>query len=143
MSIPTVHSIDIPQADDLNVVFRLVELIATGREVRPQELGVVKRQVSYYSHAARILGLLDDDGEPTQLGRRILVTDRRARAREASLGFAQSAVGMAWTAWSGRPVTDLNPESAERFIRAVSDLEESTVQRRALTLRSWVRQFNG
>jgi hypothetical protein len=117
--------------------------VATGREVRPEDLGVVMRQVQYYSHAARILGLLDDDGEPTPLGRRLIVLDTRARVREAAAGFAQSSVGKAWVAWSGRPVDGLRPETAERFVRAVSDLEDSTVRRRAMTLRAWIGLFQG
>jgi len=142
MTAPTVRSIDIPQADDLHVVFHLVELVATGREVRPEDLGVVKRQVQYYSHAARILGFLDDDGEPTPIGRRLIALDGRSRIREAAIGFAQSSVGRAWAAWAGRPARDLCAETAERFVQTVSDLESSTVRRRAMTLRAWVGQFN-
>lgn len=131
-------TIDIPQADDLDLVYGLTSLLASEQSPNTRRLGLVARQVSYYRHAARILGFLDEGFVVTSVGREIARTDKRTRDRLASIGFRESRVGCAWAEWSGFPVALIDPETAEPFLLAMSQLSESTRLRRVKTLRAWL-----
>ncbi|WP_242333347.1 hypothetical protein [Anaeromyxobacter sp. SG66] len=133
---------EIPQADMLDTVFRVLELTAAGAEITPQALGVVERQVLYYVHAAKVLGFLDKDGEPTPAGWRCLPVNAAARLRCAADGFERSTCGTAWARWAGkRSVADVDPASAAEFLESVSPLSSSTAERRAQTLKAWHEQL--
>lgn len=144
---PTTESLSlaskqIPQADMLETVFRVLELTATGAAITPRNLGVVQRQVLYYSHAAKVLGFLDKDGEPTPAGWRCLAADPATRLRCAADGLERSSCGAAWARWAGkRSVADVTPETAAEFLADTSSLADSTVERRAQTLQAWHEQL--
>jgi hypothetical protein len=133
------HGDNIPQANDVAKVFRVVELATRGTSITPRLLSVVPRQVDYYKHAARVLGFLDEDGTPTSVGRRLASSDESIRLALFRTQFERSACGAAWVRWSrGRSLADVEPESAEQFVTTTSDLDATTAERRAQTLRVWL-----
>lgn len=140
----TLTSADVPQADDIQRLFRLVELINATNQAGSAELEVTPRQVSYYKHAARILRFLDDDNFVTSHGRHLVSLGNEDRLAVARIAFEGSAVGFAWLTWANaRTSDDLDPSTAFQFLsETVVNLSEDTRRRRALTLRSWIRSFS-
>lgn len=129
---------EVPQADDLNRVFRVLDLYERLEPVNPDTLEVVPRQVSYYKHACRVLGYLDVNGQLTSAGRQVVRLASDHRLATTAVQFEQSACGYEWLRWSnGRSLVDLKPGSAEQFLSERSKLRVSTVRRRAQTLRAW------
>jgi hypothetical protein len=132
----------VPQADDLETVFRVVELTAAGVELTPLLLGIVERQIDYYSHAAKVLGFLDKDGEPTPIGRRCLALRGTERLSCAAAQFERSTCGAAWMRWARKSTLAAVPaESAEQFLMSATELAETTARRRAMTLRAWAEKL--
>jgi hypothetical protein len=71
---PKPEKINIPQADDLEKVFLIVEKVSQGfddsRKIS-ESLKIVKRQSSYYKHAGELLGIIklnENKYEVTPLG---------------------------------------------------------------------------
>ncbi|AKT44169.1 hypothetical protein [Chondromyces crocatus] len=135
---------DIPQADDLERIFGLVQMVAGQHEVNAVSLGVTRRQVAYYRRAAEILGLLGDSGELTAAGRLIARLGDEDRLRATVVHFESSICGDAWIQWSrGRTLREVDPNSAPAFLEAsVPGLSESTAGRRAQTLMAWHRALS-
>lgn len=138
-----IESIEVPQADDLNKVFRMIELISNGETNLGYHLSLTPRQVNYYKHAARILDLLNESGSLTSRGHYLVGLSQVNRYHVAMLFFESSPVGLAWLCYCGvQSALDLDPGSAESFLKSqCSDLADSTAGRRAKTLRDWVRIF--
>ena len=106
-----------------------------GKQVPEGALPVTRRHVLYLRQAMRILGVIDAEGMITDMGEQISGDFRPMLA----LLFEASAVGQAWVKWAGvKGATDLDPQSATDFLVELTDLSESTCQRRARTLRRWV-----
>ncbi|MGK3988468.1 hypothetical protein WME99_35825 [Sorangium sp. So ce136] len=135
----TIESVDIPQANNLDRVFQIVQLIAGGDEVDAEVLEIEPRQVAYYRRAAKILGFLTESEELTAAGRLIARLASGDRLRAAVVHFESSVCGDAWIQWSkGRTLLDVKPETAAEFIIAsVPGLSEDTARRRAQTLNAW------
>lgn len=135
----TIDSRDVPQADDIERVFRTVESIVRGDPEGKAD--ITSRQASYYRRAGKILGLLTESDQPTPAGRRIARLDRAARLRAGTVHFESSACGDAWIRWSnGTTLRDVAPASAADFLRqSVPGLSRDTAERRAQTLASWYR----
>lgn len=130
----------IPQADDLNRLLRLLEIVSEEQEVSTYTLKVTKRQVNYYQQAARILGLLTTDHDLTGRGWQLLRgSSREVRMHRLALAFEASPVGYAWLQWEGaKTIAELDPDKARLFLsEMVMGLSASTQKRRAVTLRSW------
>jgi hypothetical protein len=134
-----IDSLLVPQADDLTRVFRIVEQLSEHKEIRALDLEITPRQVSYYLHASRILGLVTESGKVTPAGRVIALLTPDERLRATVVHFESSVCGEAWIQWSkGRTLLDVAPDTAFDFIAAsVPDLSEHTARRRAQTLMSW------
>ena len=134
-----VDSKDVPQADELVRIFRLVELRKQGTPVDAESLEVSPRQVSYYKRAAKILGLLDEDETLTAAGRLVVGLPEAERWRTCVVFFESSVCGEAWIRWSkGSSLLDVDADSAESFLAICAPgLHGETVGRRAQTLRSW------
>jgi len=134
-----VDSKDVPQADDLTRIFRLIELRKQGTSVDGDSLEVVDRQVSYYKRAAKILGLLDEDEALTSAGRLMAGLSANERLRTCVVFFESSACGEAWIRWTnGTSLLNVKADTAENFLQACAPgLHGDTVGRRAQTLRSW------
>jgi hypothetical protein len=114
-------------------------LAETG-EVTPQALGVTtKRQVSYYKHAAKVLGLLGDFDRLTPSGEQLPRLSGAQRLAVACVKFESSRCGAEWIRWADKAtLLEVPLESAESFLaEAVVDLSEATVKRRAATLMRW------
>lgn len=147
---PDVESIDVPQADDLDRVFRIVELLAEGNDLTVKGLGIrdagevtAPRQIGYYRHAARILGLIERFGGLTASGLQIAsLKDRKDRLRRAVVFFEQSVVGRAWLDWSCvETAQELDGSMAEKFLEERTKVGGATRRRRAGTLQRWLAEF--
>lgn len=139
-----VPSLDVPQADEIERVFRVVELLAAGEELTGASLGNVnKRQVDYYKHAARILGLVTNYYALTPAGERVArLSTRDERLVRSAILFETSVVGRAWIRWKGvDSIMGLNPDHAREFVEQATLVTGDTIGRRATTLRTWVRMF--
>lgn len=134
----SVHSEDVPQANDILKVFSLVEHVSNGRYPTADELGVVDRQVSYYRRAAEILGYLHG-GTLTPSGAHIVGKTDNDKKASALVHFEASTVGSAWLYWSGcSSLGEIDAKSAEKFlVEAAVGLSKSTAERRAKTLQAW------
>lgn len=140
-SLRAIDSADIPQADDLDRVFDIVERIARHEEVSAETIGITKRQVDYYRRATKILGLVADSDELTAAGRLIARLGVDDRLRTTVVYFESSICGDAWIRWSdGKTLRDVKPETALDFLLAsVPGLSKDTARRRAVTLSAWYR----
>jgi hypothetical protein len=129
---------DVPQANKVERVLDLTLTVVNGVEPTAEELGLHQRDVRYYAHAAFVMGLLDRDGHPTPIGEAFAAMHPDRYLARLSLAFAESRVGRRWVAWAGvRHLADLEPASAETFLREASLLAKSTAKRRAATLQAW------
>jgi hypothetical protein len=138
-----VGSIEVPQANDLNRLFRMLELIKNGVDNIGHELSLSPRQVKYYKQAARILDLLNENDSITSRGSYLLNIPQVERYKVAMLLFESSPVGFAWLCYSNQQsVMTLDPESALGFLQSrSSNLSANTIERRSKTLRAWVLTF--
>ena len=129
---------EIPQADDLRRVFRLIELKASHIDLTPYTLDVVPRQVSYYKQASRLLGYLSADNELSVAGSQLVALTEAERFTTTVVQFERSYCGWRWIQWArGETMLDVSPNSAEPFLLAASELSPTTAKRRAQTLRAW------
>jgi len=137
---------DVPQQDLLDRIIAVVRLLAREEEVHPRALGMEddkssRRHIGYMRQAARILGLVADDGMVTEAGR-MLATLPESRVLDfLSLQFEMSTVGRVWKAWAGvEDLLGLDENSAIEFLLA-KGLSDSMAKRRGRTLRKWLLQF--
>lgn len=146
--VASVPAREVPQADNLENVRAVLEVVAEG-EAAPRVLsersGVSKRHVGYALHAARTLQLLEPDGPPalTPRGQALLAAEpgsleERGRWRSAVL---ESPL-------LGELAPDLlfatPPDVATlstRIQKLVPQMAKSTAQRRAQALLSWRAQL--
>lgn len=142
VSATRIPSGDVPQANDLEKVFRFVELVHSGEYPSPESLDVVGRQVNYYRRAAEILGYLKD-GRLTPGGRLLARASKAGQWQSALERFTASDVGSAWIEWcEASTLFEIDPTSAADFLSDVtSGLSEATVKRRAASLESWHAQL--
>jgi hypothetical protein len=140
---PTITSDEVPQANSLETVLRLVQMTVRGEIVTPEGLGVVPRQVNYYKQAARILSFLNEDNMPTFSGQRVAIAEVNEQVRQAAEAFSISHCGWAWIRWSKvSNVFQLDGDTAVEFLlSAAAGINDTTKKRRAQTLRSWVDSF--
>ncbi len=133
----------IPQADDLTRVFRLLDLLRDGAAVTPEALDVSARQVNYYKHAGRILRLLSEHNTLTGAGEQVARLGEDQRRMSVAVLFEESDCGAAWITWAGvSNLVELDPESADAFIRgAVPTMSTVTASRRAQTLTAWQKEL--
>jgi hypothetical protein len=146
-----VLSRDIPQADSLERVLNFVLLLiqypsslSTVRQKFREIDEITERQFSYYRSAAKILGLIDERGQPTtscyMLNR---LSTLEAKMRFLAYQFMSSNVGSAWFNWqNANDLSEIEPDRAAEFLMAVCpSLAEDTIGRRVRTLKSWLGVF--
>jgi hypothetical protein len=139
-------SAHVPQQDNLDRIVAVLRLLANGTEVRPTALGMPDtqsslRHIEYMRQAARILGLLADDGSVTAVGQMLARLPESRVLDLLSVQFELSTVGRLWKKWS--EVADLhhlNENSAVQFLLE-SGLTPSMAERRGRTLRTWLLRF--
>ena len=140
----TIDSNAVPEADDLDRVFCIIDMVVRREELDAGVLGITPRQVGYYRRAAQILGLLDDSCVLTAGGRLIArLSTIEDRLRATVVHFESSSCGDAWIRWAEKQtLKNLDPDSAFAFLRSCCPgLKESTARRRAQTLQAWYRRL--
>ena len=135
----TIDSNNVPQANDLERVFRIVEMVARQEALDADVLEITPRQVGYYRRATKILGFLTESDELTAAGRLITRLGSEDRLRATVVHFESSICGDAWIRWSkGKTLLDVEPETVTDFLRdSVPGLSKITAARRAQTLIRW------
>jgi len=143
----TLTSIEIPQADSLENVRRVVETIASGSASRKDisdQTDVSLRHVDYAIHAAKSLGFLSEGNELSisDSGRALVGTERGGDGEREQLRAAFKANEVLQML-----APDLLEEAApsksaltERIQKACPELSEATATRRAQTLLAWRSQ---
>ncbi|WP_437720164.1 hypothetical protein [Sorangium sp. So ce861] len=140
------RSTEIPQADNLANVRRVLEALAGGasaKEEVAQQTGISVRHVGYALAAARVLGWLgDDDASITPAGRGLLAAppgtaDERAHLRRAI--FACDVV-KAVAPDLFEPAAPTVVALARRLYRSTAGIAKETARRRAQTLLAWRSQ---
>ena len=135
----------VPQANSLERINHLLDYIKRDTPLNKESVGLSDRQVRYYVHASKILGLIDEDVHLTTLGRLVLLSDGDEKKRALKLAIEKSEFGKAWIAWSGMStIEEIDPETAAEFLRQRSpDLSSRvTLSRRASTIRRWLKTLN-
>lgn len=135
----------IPQADRPELVLRVLGFIAEHRR-RPApaeiEIDYDERYINYCCQAAAQLKLIDASDQVTEIGALILTLDPDLQLLRFGCAFEESEVGKAWLRWSGvKEFNDLVPASAPEFLKNCAYFADSTIERRAVTLRSWANKF--
>ena len=157
-----VSSDHIPQQDNLDRIFQVMRLVASGIAVTPSKMGMKegtdkergnsKRHIDYMKHGAKVLGLLSDSGVLTPAGETLVMLTHEKAMKFLSLQFQATIVGRAWINWSNvREIEELDPDSAVEFLRERAvcgtgknqgkPLTDSMLERRGRTLRKWVEEF--
>ncbi len=138
---------DVPQANSVEEVLQVVDAILQHGEATVDDVDNLgtERQIAYYKHGARILGLLDDDNLPTERARALVGRSVAQRLVLLAVYFEDSAIVREWRRWSGKEsLVDLDPSTAQDFIaQTVSGLTGTTIGRRASTLRKWHAELVG
>lgn len=140
MSAQVVGGYQVPQANLINQVFKIVELKWQDKHLNLISTGLDDRHILYYIHAAKILGFINANGSVSALGQQVAESDHDKRLRIAARSFESSHCGWAWITWSqAKNLSELEPSTAEAFLldKCLS-LSVKTMQRRASTLRKWV-----
>lgn len=129
----------IPQADRVERVLEYAVLLHHQHHAL-RELLYRGRDALYYRSGARILGLVDADGEPS-----MRTTDFAEHGEEPlellRECFVRSAVGQAWARWAKTSLWSVDPDTAEAFLEDMAELAPATAQRRAKTLRTWLEEL--
>jgi hypothetical protein len=139
---------DVPQADRLKLVRRLLEAIASSASTAVKDLAertkVSERHVRYRMQAARILGFLPPEGEPTLTPRakRLLATDVGSpEEKKQFVSAVNECPSVRLIAPNLLDADEVDVKKiAERIVR-LSGLSAATAERRAGGLRSWHRDL--
>ena len=153
-------TVEFPQANDLNKVYRVAECVAAGG-VTPEEvatfLGLVPREGQYYGSAACALRLVrkQESAEGTFYGLTGYGVDWAAakpeKRRRLMLERTLDAPHVKFVAFSlgetpplSRPVPSsmLDRKRIESVLGSLPDLGQGTKHRRASTIASWMRTLS-
>ena len=145
---PHIRSVDVPQADDLQKVCRVVRSLTDGPQLVDaigEETNYSMRQVYYRINAARTLGLLrtiSGIALLTSAGERLVATEPESRS-EASILRVQllesdivKRIAPSLFGPRGPSIETLAPR-----IEKVAKLAHTTARRRAKTILAWRRQL--
>ncbi|WP_416411570.1 DUF6575 domain-containing protein [Pantoea sp. App145] len=140
MSAQVVGGYQVPQANLINQVFKIVELKWQDKHLNLVSTGLDERHILYYIHAAKILGFLNSNNSVSALGQQVAESEHDKRLRIAARSFESSHCGWAWITWSQvKNLSELDPSTAEAFLlEKCLSLSVKTMKRRASTLRKWV-----
>ncbi|EPT5086544.1 DUF6575 domain-containing protein [Salmonella enterica subsp. enterica] len=139
MSTLAVGGHQIPQADTLDKVFKIVEVKWSGEPCTVINTGLQERHIYYYIHAAKVLGLLDANGKVTAIGQKLVQSEKEVQYKIAARCFEVSHIGWAWINWSEvENLSQIDPDTAEKFLlEQCHSLSKDTIARRSRTLRHW------
>ncbi len=138
-----IDSTKVPQANCLDRIILIVKHRIDGGELKHELISGIgsERQVAYHTHAARCLGLLNNNNTVTSPGRLlVLKSSQKAQYQFLADRVESSDFGWAWMKWAGvSSIGDLDPKSAEKFIReCVKGLRRTSIKRRASSLAHWI-----
>ena len=150
--ISTDMQIAVPQADDLDKVFAVAELVHAGHDTTTeiaQEMGMVGRQGLYYSSAAEILRLVDIDRHHnvtlTQMGESYVKADalKRETLRRQLVFNTPIVKHVAAELGINHPSYEKHAHIFDDMLFVQDAIEElgyakETALRRAFTLKAWV-----
>ncbi|WP_437805965.1 hypothetical protein [Sorangium sp. So ce1078] len=140
------RSTEIPQADNLANVRRVLEALAGGASAKEQiveQTGISLRHVGYALAAARVLGWLgDDDASITPAGRELLAAPPGTADERAHLRRAIFACGVVKEVAPDlfEPAAPTMVALARRLFRFTAGIGKETARRRAQTLLAWRSQ---
>jgi hypothetical protein len=140
-AIPTV---DIPQANTLDLVVDLVALLdqgMDGKDALARELGIDPREVDYYKHAARILGFICgaiDEPALTRRARELMEAVKPAQRHAIIVHAIEETEVFRRLLAACRP-EELNKNTAIDFLKMNTALTGTTVGRRADTILAWLK----
>lgn len=139
MSAQVVGGYQVPQANLIDQIFKIVELKWQDKHLDLVSTGLDERHILYYIHAAKILGFLNERGGVSALGQQLAESEYGKRLRIAARSFEASHCGWAWIQWSQvKNLTEIDPGTAEQFLNEMClSLSSKTKKRRASTLRQW------
>lgn len=135
-----VPSYRVPQGNDINKVFKVVDLAWEGKELTAAALRVEERIVKYYISSAKILGFFESNGAITSLGQQLVSAENEdMRLRITARAFETSSCCWAWINWSGvSNLSELDPSTANNFLlESCLSLSDETAKRRASTISGW------
>jgi hypothetical protein len=139
---------DVPQADSLGLVRRLLEAIATSSSTAVKDLAertkFSERHVRYRMQAARILGFLPSEGEPalTSRAKRLLATHAGSpEERKQLISAINECPSMRLIAPDLLDADQVDVKKLADRIARLSGLSPATSERRAVVLRSWHRDL--
>lgn len=143
VSVEYISSIKVPQANDIDKVFKYVDLKWANQPVTAETLQVKPRLLDYYKHALNILGFMEYNGALTPQGERLALSDKTTRYRIAANAFEASECVWAWMSlYDLTEFNQIKPETAADFLTArCPSLSGKTIGRRANTLASWYKQL--
>lgn len=143
MSALAVSGHQIPQADTLEKVFKVVEVKWSGEPCTVENTGLQERHVYYYLHAAKVLGLLNANGNVTAMGQKLIQSGKENQYKIAARCFEVSHIGWAWINWSEvENLSQIDPDTAEKFLlEQCNSLSKDTIARRSRTLRHWGKEL--
>lgn len=139
---PTLDSKFVPQANKPERLVEILERIRDGLPVDATAIGVVERQVDYYTDAVKLLGFLSPAGRLTCAGRALLSLDVNARWARFAIAFEHSVCGQAWVEWyRAKSLCNVDHRTAKQFLTQAAGLSGEMLVRRSGTLSGWWRAF--
>jgi hypothetical protein len=142
------ESKDIPQADSLENVRRIIDAVADGAKTKAEvseRTGINPRHVLYGLHTARVLGFLsEEDGGFGITAAGKALRDIAAGSSEEREAFHKSIEGSEIIGAIAPQILSTKPPSQDAITQKIvklSGLSESTAGRRAQTLVSWRTQL--
>lgn len=129
----------VPQANEISRIVTYIEKKSKGIPYTAESENIEPRQISYYKAASDMLGFTKR-GALTPIGWRLSEQEDELEIYKILMErFETSRCGWAWLKYSDvRTALELEPDSAEHFLRKWSTgLSETTLLRRASTLRKW------
>ncbi|WP_437849546.1 hypothetical protein [Sorangium sp. So ce363] len=140
------HSAEIPQADNLANVRRVLEALSGGvteKERISEQTGISLRHVGYALAAARVLGWLGDDGASITPAARELLASSSGSADERTLlrrAIFACEVVKEVAPDLFEPAAPTREALARRIFRFTAGIGKGTARRRAQTLLAWRSQ---
>jgi DNA-binding IclR family transcriptional regulator len=145
----SLESKDIPQADSLENIRRIVDAVAEGAKTKAdvaERTGINPRHVLYGLHTARVLGFLTEES-----GGGFIPTQAASTLRGAESGSNEERETFRKAIQASEIINAIAPElfsdkaptqdAITQKIVKLTDLSESTAGRRAQTLISWRTQI--
>jgi len=141
---PKPEKIELPQSDDIEKVFLIVEKVNQGNDDAKkisQALKFVPRQSNYYRHAGELLGIIrlqKPNYEITERGYEYLRSNTQERKYIISkLMLEFPIINEIFNSLISNQVKECKREDIVKLLKKKSSLGDSTVDRRTRTIVSW------